>query len=171
VRRDERRADRAAGVAGSGLDPEAIEPSFAQQLAVGDAVERDAAGEAEVLLAGFFLDSPGQLQHHLFGDRLDGGRESSRLWRLWPDGRFEPLLAGRPFVAQAVTPAGELVILAAVPDALHLAMFPGIYASRPLDRCLILRKGAQRRRDHESKGQSDDSSNQHASSFGHWLSV
>ncbi len=48
----ERRAERAAGVARRRLDPDALEGAVAQQLAVGDAVERDAAGEAEVLLAG-----------------------------------------------------------------------------------------------------------------------
>ena len=45
----ERRAERAAGVAGRRLDPDALEPAVAQHLAVGHAVERDAAGEAEVL--------------------------------------------------------------------------------------------------------------------------
>jgi hypothetical protein len=68
-------------------------------------------------------------------------------------------------------PARELVILPAVPDALNLAMFPGIDAPRPLIGRLILREGAQRPREHESKCHRDNSSNQHASSFGHWLSV
>jgi hypothetical protein len=48
----ERDADGAARVAGRGLDPEPLERPFAQQAAVADAVERDAARETEVLLPG-----------------------------------------------------------------------------------------------------------------------
>src|ERR1700724_955555 len=44
----ERRADRAAGVARRRLDPHALETAVAQNLAVADAIERDAAGQAEV---------------------------------------------------------------------------------------------------------------------------
>ena len=43
-----RDAERAAGVAGGRLDPESLERAFAQQPAVADAVERDAAGQAQV---------------------------------------------------------------------------------------------------------------------------
>src|SRR5262245_25085404 len=64
----------------------------------------------------------------------------------------------------------ELIVLPAISDALHLAVFAGIDASRPLGSRLVLREGAQGSREHESKGHRDDSSNQHASSFGHWLS-
>ena len=46
----ERRAERAAGVAGRRLDPDLVEAAVAQDLAVGDAIERDAAGEAEIRL-------------------------------------------------------------------------------------------------------------------------
>ncbi len=48
----ERDADGAAGVSRRGLDPQALERPLAQQAAVADAVERDAAGEAQVLHAG-----------------------------------------------------------------------------------------------------------------------
>ena len=41
-------AERAAGVAGRGLNPEVLEGPFAQEPAVADAVERDAAGQAEL---------------------------------------------------------------------------------------------------------------------------
>ena len=41
--------DRAAGIAGSRLDPNFLEAAVAQHLAVGDAIERDAAGEAEIV--------------------------------------------------------------------------------------------------------------------------
>ena len=45
----QRRAQRAAGIAGRRLDPDVVENAVAQHLAVGDAVERDAAGEAQIL--------------------------------------------------------------------------------------------------------------------------
>ena len=45
------RAQRAAGVAGRGLDPEVVERPLAEQPAVGHAVERDAAGQDQVLHA------------------------------------------------------------------------------------------------------------------------
>ena len=48
----ERGADRAAGVAGGRLDPEVLERSLAQQPPVGDAVQRDPAGQARVARAG-----------------------------------------------------------------------------------------------------------------------
>jgi hypothetical protein len=64
----------------------------------------------------------------------------------------------------------ELIVLPVILDPLDLTMFPGIDASRPLGRGLILCDGVQRCRERESKSHRDDSSNQHASSFGHWLS-
>ena len=50
----ERRAHRAAGVARCGLDPDMVEDSLAKQLAIRDAVQRNAPGEADSLLAGEF---------------------------------------------------------------------------------------------------------------------
>ena len=44
----ERRAERAAGIAGRGLHPDPVEFAVAQNLAVGDAVERDTAGKAQI---------------------------------------------------------------------------------------------------------------------------
>jgi hypothetical protein len=64
-------AERAAGVARGGLDPDVVEEPGAQDLAVGDAVEGDAAGQAEVLLARDRAGEAGHLQHDLFGDVLD----------------------------------------------------------------------------------------------------
>ena len=52
---EERGAERAAGVAGRGLNPDALERPFAQDAAVRHAVERDAAGETEVSGAGFLV--------------------------------------------------------------------------------------------------------------------
>ena len=46
----QRRAERAAGIARGRLDPDPLELAVAQDLAVGDAVQRDAAGQAQVLL-------------------------------------------------------------------------------------------------------------------------
>jgi hypothetical protein len=81
---------------------------------------------------------------------------------LGADGRF---VAAKPV---QFTP-GELIVLAAFSDAQHLTVFTGIDPSRPLGRRLILREGAQGAQKRESKGRSHDTSNQHASSFGHWL--
>ena len=71
----ERDADGAAGVAGSRLDPQALEGPFAQQAPVADAVERDAAREAEVLHAGLAVHVARHPQHDLLGHLLHGGRE------------------------------------------------------------------------------------------------
>ena len=49
------RAQRAAGVAGRGLDPDVVERPLAEQPAVGHAVQRHAAGQDEVLLPGLRL--------------------------------------------------------------------------------------------------------------------
>ena len=69
------RADRAAGIAGRRLHPDAVEQVLAQQLAVGDAVQRHAAGQADVLGAGLLLHRARQPQHDLLGDGLHRGRE------------------------------------------------------------------------------------------------
>src|SRR5262249_35571163 len=62
----ERDAERAACVAGRRLNPDLLERSLAQQPPVADAVERDAAGEAEIAQTGFAVRERGHLQHHLF---------------------------------------------------------------------------------------------------------
>ena len=46
----QRRAKRAACVAGGRLNPETFERPFAQQAAIGDAVQGDAAGHHEIAL-------------------------------------------------------------------------------------------------------------------------
>jgi hypothetical protein len=75
--------------------------------------------------------------------------------------------------AQAVQlAAGQLMVLPAVPDAQYLAMLASVDSTGVLlSRCLILRERAYGARKGESKRHHDDSSNQHASSFGHWLPV
>ncbi len=44
----QRGTDRAAGIARRRLNPDIVELAVAQHLAVGDAVQRDAAGEAQI---------------------------------------------------------------------------------------------------------------------------
>ena len=55
--RPQRRADRAAVVARRRLDVDLLEGGVAQDLAVGDGVQRDAARDAELLQAGVLLES------------------------------------------------------------------------------------------------------------------
>ena len=69
----QRGAERAAGIARGRLHPDVLERAVAQDLAVGDAVERDAAGEAEVVEAVFARQRARKPQHHLLGHRLDRG--------------------------------------------------------------------------------------------------
>ena len=45
---EEGHAERPAGIAGRGLDPDLLERAFAEDPAVGHAVQGDAAGQAEV---------------------------------------------------------------------------------------------------------------------------
>src|SRR6185312_4833058 len=63
-------ADRAAGIARSRLNPDLLEGAVAQHLAVGDAVERDAAGKAEIGDAGLARLRTRDTQHDLLGNRL-----------------------------------------------------------------------------------------------------
>ena len=71
----ERHAQRAAGVAGRRLHPHLLERPLAQDAAVADAVERDAAGQAQVAHPGLAVRERGHLQHHLFGDVLNRARQ------------------------------------------------------------------------------------------------
>ena len=48
-----RRAERAAGIAGCRLNPDFVETAVAQHLAIGDAIERDAAGETKIARSSF----------------------------------------------------------------------------------------------------------------------
>ena len=72
---EHRRAERAARVARRRRNPDVLENLLAQQDAVGDAIERDAAREAEIFRAGDFLRVPRHPQHDLLGDFLDGRRQ------------------------------------------------------------------------------------------------
>ena len=75
VARRQRRAQRAPGVACRGLDPEVVEPTVAQYLAVGDAVQRDAAGETKIGDAGLRPQRAGQPQHRFLDHGLRRGGE------------------------------------------------------------------------------------------------
>ncbi len=68
-------AERASGVACSGLDEDSPEWGGFEDSGVGDTVEGDTPGEAEVVKAGLFVESAGEADHDVVGERLDGGRE------------------------------------------------------------------------------------------------
>src|SRR5439155_26996205 len=68
-------ADCAAGVPRRRLNPDLIEWTVAQNPAVADAVEGDAAGHAEIRQPGLLPRERGHLHHHLFGDVLNRARE------------------------------------------------------------------------------------------------
>ena len=67
---EERRADGPTCVARGRLDPDLVEAPVAEDLPVRDAVERDAAGEAQVPLAGLVGKRTGHAQQDLVGDCL-----------------------------------------------------------------------------------------------------
>jgi hypothetical protein len=62
----ERRAERAAGIARGRLNPDIAEAAFAQHLAVGDTVERHAAGKTQVLDPGLGREAAGEAQNDVF---------------------------------------------------------------------------------------------------------
>ena len=68
-------ADGDAVVAGRGLDPDVLESRLPRDAAVGDAVQADAAGDAEVLRAGRFAEPARPMQQHRLGVILDTPRE------------------------------------------------------------------------------------------------
>ena len=69
----ERRADRPTGVARRRLDPDRIEDLLLEQLPVGHAVERDAAGHAQIARLRFLVQRAPELDDRVLGHRLDGG--------------------------------------------------------------------------------------------------
>ena len=68
-------ADRAAGIACGRLNPDVVEVTIAQHLAVGDAIQRDAAGKAQVPRAGLLREAARQPQHGFIQYRLDRGSD------------------------------------------------------------------------------------------------
>ena len=81
VMRGERGAQRSAGIARRGLNPDVLEMAVAQHLAVGHAVQRDAAGQAEIRHAGFGRERSREPKDHFFERRLDGCRDVHVLLR------------------------------------------------------------------------------------------
>ena len=69
----QRDSQRPAGVSGSRLDPDLVEWALAETTAVGDTVERHAAGQAQVPHPGGFVNVSGHPQHRFLGDGLDTG--------------------------------------------------------------------------------------------------
>mgnify|MGYP003352251323 CR=1 FL=1 len=71
-----------AGVAGSRLDPQIVERPFAQQAAIGDAIERDPARHRQVVAAGDLFGVACEAQHDVFADALHrGGRARTAIDR------------------------------------------------------------------------------------------
>ena len=77
----ERRSQGAAGVAGGRLNPDIPKRAVAQDLAVGDAIKRNAAGKAEIFHAGIGGKTAGQPQNDLLQYHLDRGGEVHVLLR------------------------------------------------------------------------------------------
>ena len=65
------RPQRPAGIACRGLNPDVLERTVAQHLAVGHAVERHPPGEAQIIHPSFPRQTPRQAQHYFFGHLLD----------------------------------------------------------------------------------------------------
>ena len=71
----ERGAQSAARVARRRLDPDPIAAGIAQDLAIRDAIERDASRQAEVSYSRFLAQRTREAQDDLLGDCLDRGRQ------------------------------------------------------------------------------------------------
>src|SRR6185503_6640575 len=67
------RTQRSAGIAGRGLEPEIIEDAFRVELAIGDAIECDAAREAQISRACFSAYAARDLEDDLFRHALYRG--------------------------------------------------------------------------------------------------
>ena len=64
-------ADRSTSVARCGLDPNIFKGPFAQDAAVGDAVERHSARHTETLQPRFLVHISNHLEHRFFSNGLD----------------------------------------------------------------------------------------------------
>src|SRR5690242_14564679 len=73
--RQERSAQGSACVTGSGLNPDSIEWSVGEQLAVAHTIQRDAAREAEILRSCLSMCGARHAKHDLLTDDLYGPRE------------------------------------------------------------------------------------------------
>ena len=113
----ERGADGAARVARGGLDPEVVVDARFVELPVRDAVQRDAARQAEIFRARRLLRVAGHLQDDLLGHVLDRAREihlalrELRLGR--PRGTAEEPLEAHAGHREAI---GEVEVVHVEPD-------------------------------------------------------
>ena len=73
VVRVERRPEGAAAVARRGMDVDLLERRFTENAAVGDAVQRNAAGEAEPPEARLAMGGARHRQQNFLGHQLDAG--------------------------------------------------------------------------------------------------
>src|ERR1700759_3992899 len=71
----QRCTERPAGIARSRLDPQLLELTVAQDLAVGYAIERDPARETKISRARLVGDAAREPRNNLFGHGLHRGRE------------------------------------------------------------------------------------------------
>ena len=67
------RTQSPAGITGRRLNPEVVKVAFAEQPAVGDAVQRHSTGQHQVLHTGSLADMPADPEHDVLGHRLDAG--------------------------------------------------------------------------------------------------
>jgi hypothetical protein len=67
----ERGAECAAGIARRWLHPDIAKATIQEHLPVGNAVERDAARETQIVYAGLVREAAGEAQDRIFQDRLD----------------------------------------------------------------------------------------------------
>src|SRR5262245_30276073 len=65
-------AHRPASIAGCGLHPDVLKGTIAQDLAIGDAIERDATSKAEIIHFICRREAARNTQHDLFRDPLHG---------------------------------------------------------------------------------------------------
>ena len=65
------RAECATSIAGGRLNPDVFEHSFAQDSAIANAIERDAAGKTKIFFSGHGADVMAHSQHNFFGDLLN----------------------------------------------------------------------------------------------------
>ena len=71
----QRRTQCAAGVPRRRLNPNPVEETLAKNPAVGYAIQRHTAGQAQIALAGFFADMSRHAKEDFLGNLLDRSRQ------------------------------------------------------------------------------------------------
>src|SRR4051812_26631276 len=100
-------ADGNAVVACRRLDPDVVETSFSHDASIGDAVERDPAGETEILCARCLTEPACPLEQHFLGVVLDS---PSHIFPMAHSGTRFPLLVaiGHPWLVKSCIPFGDI---------------------------------------------------------------